>query len=257
MAKSLKHFDSMNFNTFNQRRSGFTLMETVISIGLLAVLLSAFLVAFTPAAQGIRKSISIAEVDRLASALQIHLVTVRPDETNIYTSGFDKAYQLIEQNLAANPSSSDMLLVYQYRADLNPSSGNTRTDGTRSAYTRAGGVPGEDYIVQSMMRQASDDLLEEDLLALVGKIYTVKMQQLAFPAGGGQLQPSSGNGIIDPTPYDGDPPFNGSDSYPEAVIAFAAEFYVLPNASYDYVQNNLNANNLREPVFTRNLTVSR
>ena len=36
----------------------FTLMETVIAIGVLAVLLTGFMAVFTPAAQGIRRSIS-------------------------------------------------------------------------------------------------------------------------------------------------------------------------------------------------------
>ena len=51
------------------RQSGFTLLETVIAIGVLAVLLTAFMYAFGPAMSGIRRAINIQEADRLASTL--------------------------------------------------------------------------------------------------------------------------------------------------------------------------------------------
>ena len=51
-------------------RDGFTLMETVIAIGVLALLLTGFLAVFAPATAGIRKAVSIQEADRLAFALQ-------------------------------------------------------------------------------------------------------------------------------------------------------------------------------------------
>ena len=56
----------MKWTTHPTCRGGFTLMETVIAIGVLAVLLTAFLAVFTPAAQGIRKAISAEDADRLA-----------------------------------------------------------------------------------------------------------------------------------------------------------------------------------------------
>ena len=50
-------------------------METVIAIGVLAVLLTGFMIVFAPAAAGIRKSINVQEADRLASTLEQELVT--------------------------------------------------------------------------------------------------------------------------------------------------------------------------------------
>ena len=50
-------------------RRGFTLMETVIAIGVLALLLTAFLAVFGPATSGLRKAISIQEADRLAARI--------------------------------------------------------------------------------------------------------------------------------------------------------------------------------------------
>jgi type II secretory pathway pseudopilin PulG len=50
---------SLSSNLFKRRlRAAFTLTETVIAIGVLAVVLTGFIAVFTPAAQGIRRAIS-------------------------------------------------------------------------------------------------------------------------------------------------------------------------------------------------------
>ncbi|MCW1921825.1 prepilin-type N-terminal cleavage/methylation domain-containing protein [Luteolibacter arcticus] len=240
---------------FNKSRTdrGFTLMETVIAIGVLALLLTAFLAVFGPATTGLRRAISVQEADRLAAALERELVTVRPSGggSATYPTGFDKAYEWIK----AAPDKGNEILLYQYRGD--PS--QLRSDGTMEPYTNAGGVAGKDFIVQPAVRQRSDDELLEDLKALDGRIFAVKLTQLVFS--GGQLTRGTEGEITDPTPDDGDPAGtgSGSDSYPEAVIAFAAEFYIIPNSAPEYVGPNgkFNVANLTKPVFTRNLAVRR
>ncbi len=76
------------------RTRGFTLLETVIAIGVLAVLLTGFMVVFAPAADGIRKSINVQQADRMASALEQELVTLaqRLKTTADIKTGFDKAF---------------------------------------------------------------------------------------------------------------------------------------------------------------------
>ena len=233
-------------------RRGFTLMETVIAIGVLALLLTAFLAVFGPATTGLRKAISVQEADRLSAALERELVTKRPSTggSDTYKTGFDKAYEWIK----AAPDSGNAILLYQYRGD--PS--QLRADGTMEPYTKSGGVAGKDFIVQPAVRQRGDGLLLEDLAALDGRIFTVKLTQLVFS--GGQLARGEAGQITDPTPDDGDTS-GGSDSdgYPEAVIAFAAEFFIVPNSSPDYVKpgGKFNPVNLTKPIFTRNLAVRR
>jgi prepilin-type N-terminal cleavage/methylation domain-containing protein len=231
-------------------RNGFTLMETVIAIGVLALLLTAFLAVFGPATTGLRKAISIQEADRLSAALERELVTKRPGGTKNYSTGFDKAYQWIK----AAPDAGDAILLYQYRGD--PS--QLRADGTMEPYTENGGVAGKDFIVQPSVRQRGDDLLLQDLAALDGRIFTVKLTQLVFS--GGQLTRGEAGQIKDPTPDDGDPAGAAdSNGYPEAVIAFAAEFFIVPNSAVDYVKpgGKFNPANLTKPIFTRNLAVRR
>jgi prepilin-type N-terminal cleavage/methylation domain-containing protein len=234
-------------------RRGFTLMETVIAIGVLALLLTAFLAVFGPATTGLRKAISVQEADRLSAALESELVTMRPSaggSTETYKTGFDKAYEWIK----AAPDSGNAILLYQYRGDPT----QLRADGTMEPFTKGGGVAGKDFIVQPAVRQRGDSLLLEDLAALDGRIFTVKLTQLVFS--GGQLTRGTVGEITDPTPDDGDTAGgSGSDGYPEAVIAFAAEFFIVPNSSIDYVKpgGKFNPVNLTKPIFTRNLAVRR
>lgn len=231
-------------------RTGFTLMETVIAIGVLAVLLTAFIAVFAPAAQGIRKAISVQEADRLAYTLEQELTTLRDRESTDYATGFEKAYEWIE---GAAPG-GDPLFVYQYRGDPD----SVRSDGTLEPYTGAEGVAGQDFIVQSMVRRQSDGQnLEADLEALEGQIYTVVLTQLVFD--GGELIRGTPGSIEDPTPDDGDDGAGGegAEGYPEAVIAFAAEFHALRSSAIGYIQNQFDPNDLEKPVFTRNLAVRR
>jgi prepilin-type N-terminal cleavage/methylation domain-containing protein len=233
-------------------RRGFTLMETVIAIGVLALLLTAFLAVFGPATAGLRKAISVQEADRLAAALERELVTLRPSTggSDTYKTGFDKAYEWIK----AAPDSGNAILLYQYRGD--PS--QLRADGTMEPYTKNGGVAGKDFLVQPSVRQRADALLLEDLQALDGRIFTVKLTQLVFE--GGQLARGEAGQITDPTPDDGDAAgADGSDGYPEAVIAFAAEFFIVPNSDVNYVKpgGKFDPVNITKPIFTRNLAVRR
>ncbi len=55
-------------------------MESVIAIGIVAVLLTTFLAVFGPATQGIRRAISIQEADRLVSALEREMQVLRSDD---------------------------------------------------------------------------------------------------------------------------------------------------------------------------------
>ncbi|RYD63664.1 MAG: prepilin-type N-terminal cleavage/methylation domain-containing protein [Verrucomicrobiaceae bacterium] len=230
---------------------GFTLMETVIAIGVLALLLTAFLAVFGPATTGLRRAISVQEADRLSAALERELVTLRPSASGqSFTTGFDKAYEWIQQS----PDKGSEIMLYQYRGD--PS--QLRSDGTMEPYTKNGGVAGKDFIVQPAVRQRSDDELMEDLKAIDGRIFAVKLTQLVFSSG--QLTRGTAGEITDPTPDDGDSASGtGSNSYPEAVIAFAAEFYIVPNSSPEYVKpdGKFNLANMTKPVFTRNLAVRR
>ena len=235
------------------RKSGFTLLETVIAIGVLSVLLTGFIIVFAPAAAGIRKSISVQEADRLASTLEQELVTYRDGQSvsGSGKTGFAKAYAWIEKS----NTEADSLLIYQYRGSLT----NVRSDGTpEPVVSIKNKVPGKDYVVQSMVRRKSDPNFNGpngDLAAVEGGVYLVKCTQLVFE--GGELKPGTAGTIKDPKGTG--TPATSADDYPEAVIAFSADFYTLPSKSPGYFSSAFSKTftAAKNPVFTRNLAVRR
>jgi len=234
----------------SRNRRGFTLIETVIAIGVLAVLLTGFIIVFTPAADGIRKTISTQQADRLTSALEQELVTLRGStETTEFKTGFNKAYTFIKESNAAD----EALLVYQYRGDLEA---ERRNDGSLEPKPSIDGkLPGEDYLVVPMARRLSDAIFIEDLAAVEGPVYLVKPTQLIYDA----------NQLVLGEPGQIKNPKDGSaaataDAYAEAVIAFAAEFHPMPTNAAGYFKGPEFAKKFtkaKTPVFTRNLAVRR
>lgn len=239
-----------------KRPSGFTLLETVIAIGVLSVLLTGFIVVFTPAAQGIRKSINVQEADRLASALEQEMVT--PRQGDGYKTGFEKAFKWIRTSNAA----ADSVVVYQYRGKLG---GTSRPEGTPEPVANIKGkLPGEDYVVVPMARCLSDTNanteFKKDLAAVEGGVYLVKCTQLVFStaSGGGLILGTAGK-IADPKGATTGT-ITTTDDYPEAVVAFAADFHTLPAKTESFFNGPAFTKaftNAKTPVFTRNLAVRR
>lgn len=235
------------------RKTGFTLLETVIAIGVLAVLLTGFMIVFAPAAAGIRKSINIQEADRLASTVEQELVTLRPTQqlptNNNPRTGFDKAFDMIKNSDKA----SDALLVYQYRGSLSA----LRPDGTPApkATITSEDVPGKTYSVQTMVRTRKDGEFLKDLPAVEGSVYLVKCTQLIFKDGA--LTLGTPGRIVDPKPPNTEPA--AVDAYPEAVIAFSAEFFSVPAKAPGYFSSQFDSffTKAKNPIFTRNLAVRR
>lgn len=227
----------------------FTLMETVIAIGVLAVLLTGFMAVFTPAAQGIRRSISSEQADRLTTTLEIEIATLRKgQETPDPATGFDKAFNWIKGGNTA----ATAIFVYQYRG--NPAS--IRADGTPAPMTTITGEPGKNYIVQSMARRLTDSELENDLKAIEGSVFFVKPTQLVFAAG--ELKPGTPGKIMNSDT----PATEAADAaaYKEAVIAFSAEFHNVPTKSIAYLKSatfTTRFNTANKPIFTRNLAARR
>ena len=233
-------------NPTSSIKGAFSLIETVIAIGVLAVLLTGFMIVFAPAAAGIKKAISAEEADRLASTLEQELVTSRGGDP---TPGFNKAFKFIQESDSANTA----LFVYQYRGSLS----QTRTeDGTPEPVADASTKrPGVDYAVISMVRRKSDNLFTEDMKAAEGGVYLAKCKQLVFK--NGQLEAGTAGQITDPK--NPGAAVSSVNDYPEAVIAFSAEFYSLPAKRSGYFTSAFQANfsKFKNPVFTRNLAVRR
>ena len=250
--------DSTNANPRGQSARGFTLMETVIAIGVLAVLLTGFIAVFAPAAQGIKRSINSQQADRLSTTLERELVTYRkgqniplpPGATT--PTGFDKAFDWIDKA----DDFAETIFVYQYRGD--PS--GIRDDGTPEPLASISGQPGKNYTIQSMARRASDPLFTEDLDAIEGAIFYVKPIQLIYDTN--KMTLGTIGTIANPVGATAATAGNAAE-YEDAVIAFSAEFYSVPSKSKAYLvganksQFEKRFNTAKRPVFSRNLAVRR
>jgi len=239
------------------RQRGFTLIETVIAIGVLAVLLTGFIVVFTPAAEGIRKSLNVQQADRLVSALETELVAGR----KVAAAGdipFDMALNRIKESTEVD----NALFVYQYRGDLTLAPRDDQTlQPLASTY---GKIAGKDYTVVPMMRRLTETYFGQDLKAIEGPLFCVKCKQLVFKSGSLVMdaRPDGVRKLLNPK--------TGAEvsatqfKEAEAVIPFVAEFYFVPTNSWAYFSTSGNSPKatpatkfaaLKTPVFSRNIAV--
>lgn len=230
------------------RAAAFTLTETVIAIGVLAVLLTGFIAVFTPAAQGIRRAINSEQADRLATTLEMEMITLRKGQhTPEPATGFDKAFKWMQEGDSADTA----VFVYQYRG--NPSS--IRVDGTPTPAPTIDGEPGKDYIVQSIARRLDDAEFVNDIKAIEGSVFFVKLTQLVEDEGERVLGTPGEIKSADDTVAATAP------EYKEAVIAFTAEFHSIPTKTIAYLKSPAFAarfgDDTKKPIFTRNLAVRR
>lgn len=244
--------------TANRVRQGFTLMETVIAIGVVAVLLTTFLAVFGPASQSIERALSAKEANRLQSALERELQILREetDDVDEFASPFEKAFDWIKES----GNSTKAVLIYNYRGDPT----NIRDDGSLAPYEDNEGQPGEDYLLQAGVRRMGDNdtYLQEDLKQVEGRVYLVRMTQLIF--GDGTMETGQHGTISDP--HEDGESYDDATDYPEGVVAFNAEFYGLRSRDFNYLQNNLDLDDsngdgkpdrLGTPLFTRPIAIRR
>ena len=243
---------------------GFTLVETAIAMGMVALMITAFMVAFGPAVKSINKSISAKQAERLAGALEHELSVVRAGES--YATSFEKAFWWIKQ---ANQNSKYPVLVYQYRGDP----GSVRPDGTLNPYTGAGTTAGVDYVIQTSVRRLPgsantspetfhqskiEDELEPGVLE--GRVYYVRMTQLRYNTDGEMVNTTSVNNItkLRPNPDDTYDNTATPDLYTDdAVLPFKAEFYLVPNVLYSYISSTWSVASPGTLVLTKNMAVTR
>lgn len=238
-------------------RKGFTLMETVIAIGVLAVMLTAFMGVFGPATKTIRKAINVQEADRLTSALEKELSTNRPSAGGggaQATTAFHKAFEWIQES----HETENTIFAYQYRGNPN----QLRADGTMTPYLEKDGQAGKDFIVQPSFRRRDDDFFVEDMAALEGRVFFVKMTQLVFQNNAGLAIGTPGE-IVAPAQPANSPTSaltgQGADGYPEAVIPFTADFYEIQTTDVNFLRSGgkFNSASYPIPMFSRNLAVRR
>ena len=106
-----------------------------------------------------------------------------------------------------------------------------------------------------MVRRIDDRFLEADLEVAEGRVFFVKLRQLVYQGEGIRVSEEDGT-IVDP--HDpGEDYSNRPEEYPEALVAFEAEYYTLPTTSYNFLSNSFDPAKYTRPIFSRNLSVRR
>ena len=225
---------------------GFTLVEVVVTMGVIATLVSTFLVLMGLGTESLSDTINEREADRLTTALEREFSILRPDEAIAeVTTAFDKAYDWIDKSSRGDA----MILLYTYWGDLTM----IRDGGFPEAETPAAGVliPAVRLIVGGKLAQE----IRSEIEAVSGPVFLVKTTQLVYE----NEQLVAGKPGIEP-PYPNQDPLPGGvtpgDSYPQAVIAIEAEFYRMPTNDPEYIEK-LTAHALRDPLFSRRMGVRR
>lgn len=236
-------------NKFKGSKRGFTLVEVVIALGILVVMITGFMAVFGPAARTIKKTLSTDEASRLQATLELELRTVREGRERRRYQGdpFQKAIDWIAQS----EQQGETVIVYKYRGIP----GKFRNDGTLEPADRTLAIAGRDFLVQPMVRRLSDPFLEEDIQGVEGRVFFVKLRQLIYEGQGLRVAEEPGT-IVDPN-VPGQDFAQKPQAYPEAVIAFEAEYYSLPTTSFAYLSSSFDPNNFTRPIFSRNLVVRR
>ncbi len=231
---------------------GFTLLEVLLAISVVAILLTTFLAVFGPATNTIRRAVSVQDADRLATALEKELSTLREDEIGRFETPFSKAFEWI----SSSSSLDSAIVLFNYRGDT-----SQVINGKLEAYLEQNGEPGRDYLVQSAVRRLSGENkdLEPLLEAVEGRVFVVRMRQLVRDGNGGLTATDSGNGLVG---GDGEGA-TSAEEFDDAVITFQTDFYALPANSFQYVTGPLARGGndfegtLGSPLFSRAMAVRR
>ena len=245
---------------------GFSLVEVVIAIGIVAVLLTTFMAVFGPAQKNISRALGVADANRLVTTLENEMAILRVGEESTYldskgtASSFEKAFQWIKDST----DESSAVVVYQYQAL--PTGENS--DGTlKAAGMNVVGddqsFPGVDYITQTVARRidkTSGGFLEAELTPGVvqGKVYAIRMTQLVqdSTSDAGLILGTPGE-IVNPEGSDVATP-SDSATFDDAYITFQVEFFPLNNNLNEYVSGGKwQFDKLGAPVASQNIAVRR
>ncbi len=253
----------MNATSSLSRRRGFTLMETVVAVGIVGILLAIFIAMFIPAKQMVRAALTRQESERIENALRTELAMLHPHEQALvgtakstfgnYVNAFDKAYYWMQRT----KSPSTAIVLYTYRADLNRAQ---RADGSFPPASGDKSVPGMNSVVTSTACLMNDPVRKNDLRHAVGPVFLVRMTQLLPQADGsyklsrepGVISSPKGHKIESPDRFFSDQPENPWG----ANVMYRADFYLMNPPNADRYKKKTWAQ-LGQPVFSRNLSFRR
>ena len=243
---------------FRTRRGGFTLVETLLAIGLVGVLLSLFLTVFVPARGNVRQALARQEAERITNILRTELDTLkgneRAEESAVnstpqkFITSFDKAFYWMQRS--AKPETS--IVIFSYRADM---TGDVRKDGTFPPLVAKKNVPTANSQLVTIACPMDDPIHSKEIKDAVGPVYLVCMTELE-QQGNGSFKAAEKPGVIRGAKTPENFVIEEYNTIRGAIVFYRADFYIMspPNpARY----KNKPWKRLGRPAFSANLSFRR
>lgn len=244
--------------TLSTRRGGFTLVETLLAIGLVGVLLSLFLVVFVPARGMIRQALARQEAERITTVLRTELNTLRGNQQasqtaqtstpTSFVTPFDKAFYWMQK--CDKPGTA--IVIFSYRADTRE---GLRPDGTYPPLPANQNQPNGHSQLVTIACPMDDPVHSKEIKDAVGNVFVVRMTELEQqPNGSFKVAPKPGTikGAQSPERFI----IEENNNLRGAIVYYRADFYIMapPNpARY----KNKPWKRLGRPAFSANLTFRR
>lgn len=236
----------------------FTLMETLLAVGLVSVLISIFLTVFVPARGLVQQALTKQESDRIVSILRAEMNTVHANERSTsegesspgkYSTAFDKGFYWI--TACKRPETA--IVVFSYRADTTRA---MKPDGTYPAIPANVSRPGKDTMLTSIACPMDSPLHRDDIKHAVGPVFLVKLTQIEETTSG-KYKLSGSPGVIanasSPAKYYSQP--NSNWLWGGAIFCRADFYQMTPPNPARY--KNRPWSRVGRPVFSANLSFRR
>lgn len=240
------------------RRRGFTLVETLLAIGLVGVLLSLFLVVFVPARGMIRQAMARQEAERITTVLRTEMNMLRGREqaqqsaqnstSTSFITPFDKAFYWMRRS--EKPETS--IVIFSYRADTRES---VRPDGTYPALPANSNQPNANTQLVTIACPMNDPVHGRDIKDAVGNVFLVRMTELE-QLNNGTFVPAKNPGTIKGAQSPERFVIQENNTVRGAIVYYRADFFIMspPNpARY----KNKPWKRLGRPAFSANLSFRR
>ena len=242
----------------SSRHGGFTLVETLLAIGLVGVLLSLFLVVFVPARGMIRQAMARQEAERITTVLRTEMSMLRGREqapqsaqtstSTSFITPFDKAFHWMRRS--EKPSTS--IVIFSYRADTRE---NVRPDGTYPALPANANQPNGHTQLITIACPMDDPVHGREIKDAVGNVFLVRMTELERQ-NNGTFKPAKESGTIKGAQSPERFVIEENNTVRGAIVYYRADFYIMspPNpARY----KNKPWKRLGRPAFSANLSFRR
>ena len=219
----------MKYDRKIARRRGFTLVETLLALGLVSILISIFLMVFVPSRTMVLDALGRQNAESVTSVLRAEMATLKPGEVaqpgarkssaNRFVTPFDKAFNWLQRS--KKPETA--VVVFSYRADTS----KKRADGVYPALQGNRNLPGLSTQLVTVACPMDDTRYAKFIPDAVGPVYIVRMTQLVYNGKGGYRLAARPGEIVGASKPDSYVSKEGDGEPWGAAVFYRADFYLM------------------------------